>query len=109
MPQGLQTPHKLMIHGSLRGCKGWRPEVARNLQPAHRRCICDAEAAKRKERVEVEAWKRKIAPRPKSVREALGKDPPKTCARFTQGLCLRNKRGVRCDLSHEIPSAWIDN
>eukprot|EP00967_Tisochrysis_lutea_P090869 scaffold130186_cov34-Tisochrysis_lutea.AAC.1 len=59
-----------MIHGSTKGCKGWRPEVARGLTPMHRLCGCDAEAAKRKERKE--SWK--TAPRPKSAREALGKN-----------------------------------
>mmetsp|Transcript_17511 Transcript_17511/g.48916 ORF Transcript_17511/g.48916 Transcript_17511/m.48916 type:complete len:129 (+) Transcript_17511:483-869(+) len=28
MPEKIQSPHKLMIHGSLRGCKGWRMEDA---------------------------------------------------------------------------------
>ena len=105
MPPNIQSPHKLMIHGSTKGCKGWRPEVALGLSPIHRICECDAEAAKRRERNE----SRKIAPHPKSAHEALGKAPPKPCARFTQGLCLRNKRGVRCNLSHAIPGAWIDN
>eukprot|EP00967_Tisochrysis_lutea_P065207 scaffold84710_cov33-Tisochrysis_lutea.AAC.1 len=33
-----------MIHGSTKGCKGWRPEVALGLPPTHRICECDAEA-----------------------------------------------------------------
>ena len=105
MPANIQSPHKLMIHGSLRGCKGWRPEVAKGLPNSARICECEQEAAKRRARNEAQ----RLNPRPKSAHEALGKGPPKQCARFTQGLCLRNKRGVRCNLSHDVPGAWIDN
>ena len=41
--------------------------------------------------------------------EAPGKGPPKQCSRFLQGLCLRNKRGVHCNLLHDVPGAWIEN
>ena len=105
MPGSIQSQHKLMIHGSLRGCKGWRLEAAHGLPATHRFCVCDQEAAKRRERNEAYT----LNPRPKTAHEALGKGPPKQCSRFLQGLCLRNKRGVRCNLSHEAPGAWIDN
>ena len=40
MPDSIQSQHKLMIHGSLRGCKGWRLEAAHGLPATHRFCVC---------------------------------------------------------------------
>ena len=54
MPETIQSHHKLMIHGSLRlrGCKGRRLEAAHGLPATLRFCVCEQEAAKRRERNE---------------------------------------------------------
>mmetsp|Transcript_3850 Transcript_3850/g.12284 ORF Transcript_3850/g.12284 Transcript_3850/m.12284 type:complete len:258 (-) Transcript_3850:688-1461(-) len=83
MPPAMQSYHKLMVHGSLKGCKGWRPEVANNLLPAHRLCICDAEAAKRKERKE--AWQTN-GPASEDGTRGTRKRPPLKAVRLNMQL-----------------------
>ena len=47
MPANIQSPHKLMIHGSLRGCKGWRPEAAKGLPNSARMATCSVPVSAR--------------------------------------------------------------
>jgi len=91
MLPAMQSYHKLMVHGSLKGCKGWRPEVAHNLLTAHRLCVCDAEAAKRKERKEA-YWVK--LPRPYASPSACNASPLTACPsqRYTCRRCTRAAR-----------------
>eukprot|EP00967_Tisochrysis_lutea_P090160 scaffold128798_cov40-Tisochrysis_lutea.AAC.5 len=88
----------------LRGCKGWRLEAAQGLPATHRFCVCEQEAAKRRERNEAF----QLNPRPKSAHERTKhwrQGPTKTMLAVPSRPLPTEQAG--CSLQPlDAPGAW---
>jgi exonuclease III len=95
----------IVICNSLKGCKGYKPEMGESLISkgfSIRLCKCEAKKAEFNQRK-----MRRIETQEMDMRAVLGlTSPPKDCTRFLNGICLLNKKGKKCSSNHNIPGTW---